>query len=129
MAANPRKLFLVDGLGALVTACVLMLIRVKFAGAFGMPGSILIGLSGVAFVYAVYSLCCSFFVRKSWWNYLKVIIAANVLYCCVTSGLIIYYFQKLTVLGLFYFLGEVAIIAGLVRIELMALHKFVNREV
>jgi hypothetical protein len=38
--------------------------------------------------------------------------------CSVTSGLVIFYHPKLTIFGTTYFLGEIAIILGLVYIEL-----------
>jgi hypothetical protein len=116
--ANPTQLFLVDGVGAVVTGCLLIFIRLGIEGALGMPLNILSVLSWVAFVYALYSLCCYFFVRSKWSAYLRIIGIANAIYCCVTMGLIFQFHQRLTGLGIAYFIGEVIIIAALVWVEL-----------
>lgn len=53
--------------------------------------------------------------------FLKAIMVANLLYCCLTLGLIIYYYSVLTVIGITYFLAEIAVVVGLARLELQIL--------
>jgi hypothetical protein len=121
LIGNPKRIFLIDGLGAFFTAVSLTVIVAGFEPLFGMPRKVVYMLSLAACIYAVYSFCCSFFIRRQWQPYLKAIVIANILYCCVTTGLVLYFYQSLTALGVIYFLVEVIIIACLVRIELMAL--------
>jgi len=118
---TPKQLFLIDGLGALLTAIMLGLVLANFVPLFGMPKSILYPLSLIACVFAVYSLSCHFRFPANWQPYLKAIAAANLLYCCLTLGLVllmVYSFQKLTMLGVIYFLVEIVIVVGLAVVEL-----------
>jgi len=122
MTSNPKRLFLIDSLGALVTAFMLGVVLVRLEHIFGMPRSVLYILSLVALGFMVYSFCCYLFVGKNWRPFLTVIAIANLLYCCVTLGLIFYLWEQLTTLGVVYFLGEIIIIVALVHIELKAVY-------
>jgi hypothetical protein len=46
---NPNRVFLVDAIGALLTAFFLFSILAQFESFFGMPSKILYLLSGIAF--------------------------------------------------------------------------------
>lgn len=116
-SSNPRQLFLIDGLGALVTAFLTGVILVYFESFFGMPKNVLIPLALVACVFAVYSLSCYFFVNENWRRFLKIIAVANLLYCFATTGFVIAYFEQLTIFGILYFIGEIIIVVTLVSIE------------
>ncbi len=118
LAANPKRLFLVDGLGALLTALLLGVVLVRFEVLFGMPKTTLYLLSLIAIVYTIYSFCCCFFNFSNWRPYLKAIIIANILYCILTTWLVFYFFSLLTILGLVYFLLEIIVICFLIVIEL-----------
>lgn len=118
---KPKTIFLVDGLGAFSTASILFLVQWQFLEYFGMPQEILSVLSMIAVAFAVYSISCFLFLNKNWRIFLKTIMLANFLYCCLTTGLVIYYYSTLTIVGLTYFLAEIAVIAGLVYIEFQTL--------
>lgn len=118
---KPKTIFLVDGLGALATASILFLVQWRFQEYFGMSQEILSLLSLIAFAFAVFSIYCFLFLNRDWPIFLKTIMTANLLYCCLTTGLIIYYYSTLTIVGLTYFLAEIAVIAGLVYIEFQRL--------
>lgn len=126
-ARKPKTIFLVDGLGALVTASLLFLVLMKFQEYFGMPPGILSILSIIALTFAVYSIFCFLFLTMNWGIFLKAIMIANLLYCCMTMGLVIYYHSVLTTIGLTYFLAEISIIAGLVFVELQTF-KLINQK-
>ena len=115
---NPKSLFLIDGLGAFLTAFLVGVILRKFEDNFGMPQKHLIILSILACIFAVYSMSCYFFVGKNWRTYLKIIAVANLMYCLLTAILVIVLYQQLTILGITYFIGEILIIIGLVYAEL-----------
>lgn len=56
--ATINKLFLIDGIGALITALLLSQVLARYESVFGMPASLLYVLAGVAACFAVYSLTC-----------------------------------------------------------------------
>jgi hypothetical protein len=123
LISNPKNILLIDGLGALLTAFLLGTILTRLEEYFGMPSKVLYSLSIIACVYAVYSIYCHFFVDGDWRPFVRVIAIANLVYCCITVGIVIVFYQALTILGWVYFLGEILIIVGLVCIEVWAISK------
>lgn len=115
---NARKMLLVDGIGALVSAILLGYVLAQFSGSIGMPVKMLHQLAAVAGMFAVYSFTTYMFVKENCKPYLKVIAIANLLYCCLTVGLLVYFKTELTTLGLLYFIAEVVVILTLVIVEL-----------
>ncbi len=115
---KPKTLFLVDGSGAMLTAFLLFVIVRTFKEYFGMPERALIYLSVIAASFCIYSIACFFFLKTNWTPFIKAISYANLLYCSLTFGLLVLYYPVLTVAGVLYFLVEIAVICGLVYIEL-----------
>ena len=120
---NPKRLFLIDGFGAFVTAFFMFAILRTFNEYFGMPKLTLDFLSIIALAFSGYSFCCFFLVSNNWHPFLRTISIANILYCCLTLGLVIYYYPLLTILGVTYFLIEIIIVVVLVFLEISALKK------
>jgi hypothetical protein len=118
---KPKLLFLVDAIGAFLTAFFLLAILRPFDAYFGMPTAILTYLSIIAGLFCLYSLTCFFLVIEQWRPFLRAIAIANLLYACLTFGLVVYYYDRLTLLGIVYFLAEILIICWLVWIELKAI--------
>jgi hypothetical protein len=118
MILNPGKLLLIDGAGALLSAFLLGVVLVKFENIFGMPLKALCFLSTIACIFAAYSFTSYLLIKKNRKPYLKIIAFANLMYCCLTLGLIFYYNNELTNWGLLCFLCELAVIMILVIIEL-----------
>ena len=121
--SNPKKVFLLDGIGAFLSAFLLGFIIARYHDIFGIPQTILYFLSAVAFIYMVYSLCCYYFVFGKWQAYLRVVIIANILYCCLTTAVVFYFRHLLTVLGLIYFINEIIILILLISIEIKTIKK------
>jgi hypothetical protein len=117
-----KTLFLIDGLGALLSAFFLFAVLGTFSEYFGMSPTILIRLSAIAMIFALYSMTCFFFLKDNWKPFLRIICAANLLYSCLTISLVIYFYKNLTLLGIAYFLAEIIVILGLVFVELKALN-------
>jgi hypothetical protein len=115
--ANPGSIFLIDGLGALLSTLLLLVIA-YFEGVFGMPKNALYGLVPVTTTFAVFSLGSYLLSPTNWKRYLALIAIANILYCCLTLALLLYFFRKLTTLGIAYFFIEIVVILLLSRIEL-----------
>src|SRR5688572_4503562 len=107
---NPKTLFLIDGIGAFVTAFFLFAILRTYHEYIGMPETTLTYLSVVAAGFCVYSLSCFFLVKENWPHFLQFISIANLLYCCVTIGLIVYNYQRITLLGIIYFVVEIIVV-------------------
>ncbi|MGB1207078.1 MAG: hypothetical protein ACPG5B_15640 [Chitinophagales bacterium] len=115
--SNPKHIFLIDGLGALISAFSLGIVLVIFKNYFGMPQNVLHVLAAIACIFAIYSFSCALRMPKIWQLFLKLIAMANFIYCCVTIALLYYFYQKLTILGLIYFVLEIIVIFVLVKIE------------
>ncbi len=118
MMINPKKLFLLDGIGALLSAFLLAVVLVRFESSFGMPTRALNILAVIACIFAAYSLLSYLLVKVTWQPYLRFIAFANLAYCCFTIGLVVYFKDELSGLGLIYFLAEVSVILVLARFEL-----------
>ncbi len=118
MSLNPRRLFLIDSLGALLSIFLLGFVLVQLESFIGMPKSILYKLAIAPCFFAVYSFICYWRLPKNWRFFLKIIALANLIYCCVSIMLVFYHFEQLTQLGLVYFLGELIVLIALIYLEL-----------
>lgn len=114
----PKKLFLLDSIGAFLSAVLLGVVLVRFENIFGMPRKVLYSLSTVAFIFSIYSCLCYLFIKANWQAYLKVIAVANLLYCVLTLSLLVNRYPELTKLGMIYFVLEICIIFSLAMVEL-----------
>lgn len=120
---HPKKLFLIDGMGALLSAFLLAFVLVKYESIFGMPRNVLYVLSTIACALGAYSLIHYFLVKEIRKANLKIIGYANLLYCLLTLALTLYFYSKITIAGEIYFLGEIGIIITLAVLELRASSK------
>jgi len=111
---NPYNLFLLDGLGAVVSALSLGALLPYFNEYIGMPRETLRYLAMPAVAFAVYSLACYFIRPVKWRPWMHRIAVANLLYCCLTIFLMFLHFRDLTGWGLAYFVAEVVVIFVLV---------------
>ena len=120
---NPKQIFLLDSMGALLTASIITIIAAGFPAFFGMPPHILFVLAGIAFTFFVYSFCCYYFMPRNWRAYLTVIMTGNACYAAATIGLVSYFYNNITRWGLLYFIGELLVITVLLWIEYRTLSK------
>jgi hypothetical protein len=118
MLIKPKRLFLIDGIGGLITASLLFFLLARLEHIFGMPKKILYILSLVAIYYSIYSLSCHYIIKQNWKPFLFMIAIANALYCIATMILLAYYYSRLTWLGLIYFISEIIIITILILVEI-----------
>jgi len=117
-----KTVFLIDAIGAVVTSFLLAAVLRTFNEYFGMPKNILSLLSIVAI--AAYSFSCFVFLKQNSQNFLKPIILANFSYCILTGGLIVYFKNQITLLGIAYFIGEILVVFAVIYIELRAVKQF-----
>ncbi len=113
----PHKIFLLDGLGALLSAVCLGIVLPGFPDIFGAPQGTLYLLAGVACLFAAYSLTCYFAAPVKWRPYLAVIATANTLYSLFTIRLVFWAGQDLPLPGAIYFVLELIVLAGLIFLE------------
>lgn len=114
---KPKNIFLVDSFGALLTSILLYFILRNFNAFFSLSKEIFEFLSIIAFVFFVYSISCYFLVKQNWKLFLKVICSANIVYCVLTFGILVYNYESVSIFGIIYFLVEITIIIGLVSLE------------
>lgn len=117
MHLNPRTVFLLDGLGAVVSATCLGLILPRIQPRVGMPSPIIHTLALVAAFLASYSLACCAFADCTNPRWLRLIISFNLAYCLLTLVLVATLFSQLTWLELGYFGAESLVILALVWLE------------
>lgn len=117
MSISARKLFLLDALGASLSAVLLGGALTTFYSSFGMPVPKLYILAAMAATLAVYSFWNYFVFPQNWRLFLRIIALANCFYCGFTLSLVIRNFSELTTLGRAYFIGELLIVLGLATVE------------
>ncbi len=113
LPTNPYQLFKLDAFGAGVTAFMLGVVLVYFQPYFGVPIHILRLLAALPIFYFLYSFYCFWRKPKNWRPLLKGIAFANLAYCLLTLGLMIFLSENFTALGFLYFIGEIIIIVVL----------------
>jgi hypothetical protein len=114
----PQRLFLVDGVGAVLSAVGLGLVLPAWAGAVGAPTRVLYLLVLTASGLAACSLGCFWRTPTHWRPWLTGIAQANLLYCGLTAVLLLGYAPALTAWGAAYFGLEVTVIVLLACWEL-----------
>lgn len=128
MTLTPRKLFLLDSLGGLLSALLLGVVLARFETTFGVPQKVLYFLSFLAGAYALSSLVSYWRIKEKWKPYMKGIAIANLLYCGLTISLVIYNRQTLTEWGAIYFLLEAVVIVSLAVTELKTVARATEKQ-
>ena len=114
---KPKQMFLLDAFGALLTAMLLIGVLVPFQEVFGMPILVLYTLSGFGLFFFIYSLSCSLFLKNKFKPFLLLIMVFNVLYTLFSIILVFNFYDKMTQIGVIYFLAEILVIAFVVMLE------------
>ena len=127
LSLNAKKLLLLDAFGAGITVLLLALIVEPFQERFGMPMVVLRFFSIIACIYTIYSLMSHYFGNQKHEILLKIIAFANIFYGCLIAFFVVRYFEKLTLLGMIYFSGEILLILSLVALELQIAYKSVEK--
>lgn len=126
MIGHPRQLFLIDSIGAMLTATLLAMVLARLEGIFGMQPAPLYILAAIAGLFAVYSMGCYLLKPANWRPFLKAIALANLAYCCFTLVLVFFFVPGVTAFGIAYFVGEGLIVGALVFLELRTASLVVN---
>lgn len=123
---NPKKLFLIDGFGAILSSFLLGIVLVKFEKLFGIPSSVLYFLATIPLFFAIYDFYCYLKRHQKTALFLKGIAVLNLVYCCVSLGLVFYHFGAITNLGWIYILIEIVIVLFLTIIEFRVGKKMIS---
>jgi hypothetical protein len=123
LISNPKKVFLLDGAGALVTGLLLIVVVIPLHKKFGLPQNALYWLSAIAGLFSVYSIYCAY-LKNDQWKRLAAISIANCFYCILTALILLNFTKTVTPLGFAYFTTEIIIIIGLVLLEIRAVKKW-----
>lgn len=115
---RPKQIFLVDGLGALLSAFLLGVVLVRYQATFGIPVNTLYFLAALPVFFAAFDFFIFFSVRKSLSTSFKIIAFANLIYCGISIGLGIYHQDQLTAYGWGYLILEVLVVVALALNEL-----------
>lgn len=118
LSSNPRKLFLLDGLGALLSIFLLGIVLVQLETFFGVPRSTLYFLAFLPCLFALYDLYCHQKVKENLGFHLKVIASLNILYCFISIGLACFHYQQLTLLAWAYFIIEIILVLTIAALEI-----------
>lgn len=120
---SSRNIFLLDGLGALLAALGAFTIATWFRIHVGIPSSCLYFLTILACIYSIYSFFCYFarlIIRRI---FLKALIFANSVHVLLMLGMLNYFSQQLTFIGLVYFSLELVVMLGLIWLEILVFKK------
>jgi len=115
---NPKKLLLIDGVGAIVSAFLLGIVLVQLNDLVGIPIPTLYFLAFLPCLFAIFDLYHYQKTNNQVATPLKIIATVNLLYCCLSIGLGIYHFETITFLGWVYVVVEVMIVVGIAVWEL-----------
>lgn len=115
--SNPNNIFLVDGLGALVSAFLLVVVSLKFENHFGIPVQMLYILAFLPCVLVLFDLYCFTRIKKDKITFLKILSFINISYCFTALGLAGFYYKKITYLGWTYIFLEMVIVISIASLE------------
>lgn len=124
LITNPKRLFLWDGIGGLISAFMLYVVLTDFSG---MPPRTLNQLAAIALFCCVYSLSCYAFVKSRWKKFMTFIAVFNGCYCVLTLVMMVINFTELEPAGTIYFIAEIAIIAKLAITEFQSVRYHNNK--
>ncbi|MEM1318667.1 MAG: hypothetical protein AAGG75_00355 [Bacteroidota bacterium] len=126
--SQPKPLFLIDGIGALVSAFLLGVVLVRLEPMFGMPPEALYVLALPPCFFALYDLGCYFAPLRRPGPFLRLIALANLGYCALSIYMVLDHAVQLTVLGWFYFMGELLIVILLAAQEMQVARRLSAEE-
>ncbi len=114
---NPKKLFLTDAIGAIVTALSWLIWKMLFAEQFKFHNDELSGLIFYAFALFCASMQFYLFAKKDFRRCINFIIYGNTGFILILLSLLYYFWNEISLLPKIYMLFECIIVSILVYIE------------
>ena len=121
--SDPKRIFLIDGIGAICSAFFLGVVLVRLENLFGIPQHTLYLLASLPCLFTLYDLICFFRVKIKYALFIKGIALANILYCLLSVGFAIYHREVITQYGWIYISIEILLICVLVYFELLVVKR------
>lgn len=121
-----RKIFLIDGMGAITSAVFLGLVLPMLKT--GLHDDVLRNLSLAAVVFAIYSFGCHLSNKSRSKGALKIILFANISYAVVSIAVFLNFYQEISLLGKIYFIIEIFLLFIIVWVEKHILQGLYNYE-
>lgn len=116
---HPKKIFLIDGIAALLSAFLLGFVFVKFERIFGIPAKALYFLATMPVIFAIFDLFCYTKNNAALGRFMVIIAVLNLIYCCTSTVVAFYHFNTITIFGWSYLLIEILIIILFSIVELI----------
>lgn len=117
LSTQPRRVFLMDGLGAVVSALALGVGLPAVQPLIGMPREVLLFLAAIPVGYAIYSFGCAARLPVKWPSWLRGIAKLNAAYAGLSVALLAAHAAQIQPLGWAYFVGEILLLSGLAPLE------------
>lgn len=114
---TPKKIFLFDSIGAMMSSFGMFMIWNFFQSHIGLPGDVLLTLAIVGVIYSLCSMGCYMLLPRPQRTFILAIAIANALYVVAILCLTYNYFHSLTTLGLAYVVIESALIMLIAIVE------------
>ncbi len=124
---NPRHLFWVDGLGALLSAFLLGIVWVEWQGYFGLPTLYLYVLAILPLFFVAYDVFALFNRSVALSRLLYGISFLNLAYVITSILISILHFEVLTIWANLYLGGEILIVLFLSSIEYVVASKLKSK--
>ena len=118
LPTNPKKLFFIDGCGAILSAFLIGIVLVRFEKYIGIPPATLYLLAAFPIMFTIYDLFSYLQSHRKQLLLLKGIALFNFLYCGLSAGVALYHYDTVTICGWIYFFIEILIIMILANWEL-----------
>lgn len=114
---HPNRLFLLDGIGAILSAILLFILHFFFQVTTGLPQLIVYSLIAAAIFLAAYSLACSWLMKRYPARYLHGIAYLNGIYLLIVLMLLVQYYSRLHPFLFICFLLESLVLGCLICLE------------
>lgn len=120
---SPKKLFMLDGGGALLSAVLLGGVLPHYESFFGMPATALYLLAAFPILFLCFDVVSYFRYPKNSRLALRMVAGMNLGYCLISVGCLIHHYPRLTKFGLTYFFLELLVVVFLAVLELKMANK------
>ncbi len=115
--SNPRRLFIVDGVGAVVSSFMLGIVLVLLNSYIGIPKKALFFLAVFPVIFGLVDLYAYKQSAERWPALLKGIAIGNLMYCFVSVACACLHWESIKPLGWIYLVLEILILIVLLRVE------------
>lgn len=114
---QPKKLLLLDAMGAFITATFIGVVMRNHIDIFGLPPQEAVVMTFIAYSFFCFSGICYLLVQNKQYKYIYIIASANSLYILLSFFIFLNHFKDLTPFGIVYLISEIVTIILLVTLE------------